>query len=98
MMQVLTANDFRSGAVIYWGRQGWTRLLNQAEVFKEASQAEAGLEEAGLYPDQVVGAYLIEVETHQGRIRPLHTREVIRANGPSHEETNSTGGSVHVSL
>ena len=95
MMQVLTANQFQSGAVVYWGQQGWQRHLVDAEIFTDQDQANQALAQ---HQDQVVGAYLIAVEHVNGMIKPCHIREMIRAQGPSHCETNTKGGSIHVPL
>ena len=98
MMQVLTANDFRSGAVVYWGDGGWVQSLRKAVVFSEQTEADQALARAEAAPDQVVGAYVIAVTINAGAPAPLHIREVIRANGPSHQETSSSGGSIHVPI
>lgn len=98
MTQVLTANDFASGAVVYWSKEGWQKNLADADVFHDHDTAEEMLAMAEATPKEVVGAYLITVEGQSGHWQPSHFREVIRAQGPSHQETYIKGGSVHVSL
>ena len=98
MTQVLTANDFASGAVVYWSKQGWQKNLADADVFDDKGKADDVLAMAETRPDEVIGAYLIAVEGQSGQWQPTHIREVIRAQGPSIKETYTKGGSRHVSL
>ena len=98
MTQVLTANDFASGAVVYWSKEGWQKNLADADGLDDQGKAEEMLAMAEANPQEVVGAYLIAVEGKSGQWRPSHIREVIRAQDPSHQETYNKGGSVHVSL
>ena len=98
MTQVLTANDFASGAVVYWSKEGWQKNLADADGLNDQGKADEVLSLAEATPQEVVGAYLITVEGQFGQWRPSHIREVIRAQGPSHQETYNKGGSVHVSL
>ena len=96
-MQVITANDLFSGAVIYWSQAGWRHDLAKAAVFLTPQQAEQALAGLSQHSEKAIGAYIIAVED-EGGIRPCHIRERIRAQGPSHQETHIEGGSVHVSL
>ena len=98
MTQVLTANVFASGAVVYWSQQGWQKNLADADVFSDQVKADEVLAKAEASPQEIVGAYLITVEGQSGQWRPTHIREVIRAHGPSIKETHNKGGSSHVSL
>ena len=98
MTQVLTANAFASGAVVYWSKEGWQKKLADADVFDDQVKADEVLAKAEANPQELVGAYLIAVERQSGQWRPTHIREVIRAQGPSHQETHNKGGSSHVSL
>lgn len=98
MTQVLTANDFASGAVVYWSTQGWQKNLAKADVFIDQGKADEALAMAEASIHEVVGAYLITVEGQSGQWQPTHIREVIRAHGPSIKETHNKGGSSHVSL
>ena len=98
MKQVLTANAFASGAVVYWSKKGWKKNLADADVFDDQGKAYDVLAFSETCPDEVIGAYLIAVEGQSGQWRPTHIREVIRAQGPSIKETYTKGGSRHVSL
>ena len=98
MTQVLTANDFASGAVVYWSKQGWQKNLADAYGFDDQVEADEALAMAEAFPQEIVGAYLIAVEGQSGQWRPSHIREVIRAHGPSIKETHNKEESSHVSL
>ncbi len=85
-VQILTANRLGDGAVVYRARAGgWTSQLTESCVYANASDADQALAEAGT-PDaalEVVGPYLMPVESGNGEIRPVEMREIIRAKGPS---------------
>ncbi len=101
MSVVVTANAFRSGEVIYWGKDGWVDDLSLASVFT-AADAEAIIKQAA--PDKVVGAYAIDVKMVNNAAgqfpAPIHIREVIRAGGPTNYEhgKDKEGRKGHVSL
>ena len=97
MSVVVTANAFRSGEVIYWGKDGWVDDLSLASVFT-AADAEAIIKQAA--PDKVVGAYAIDVKMTNNTPTPSHIREVIRAGGPTNYDhgKDKEGRKGHVSL
>lgn len=79
---VVTANDLRTGSVVYLGARGrWTDDLARARV---AASAEA-LDEleraahAALRRDEVVSVYAMDVSVRDGVPRPNSVREAIRA-------------------
>ena len=84
--KILTANSLETGDVIYFAKAGdWSADLNDAFVGLDESawtwlgrKAEE-VEKSG----EVVGAYLVEVETYETGLRPTHIRERIRTIGPS---------------
>ena len=81
--KVATANRLSDGAVVFLAEAGrWCEGIDSALVAvetaaltEEATQAEA--------VNHVTGSYLIDVEHRDGRVRPLHIRERIRAQGPT---------------
>jgi len=80
---VLTANDLRSGEVVYWSSQaGWQGVIESAEVFIELAVAEARLK-AQDDPLRVVGPYLAGVRIENGSAVPEHYRESFRKAGPT---------------
>ena len=93
---VITANDFHSGAVVFWGGDAWLLRLRDASVFDCAEDAESMLSQ--FRPDQVVGAYVIDVVADAGQLQPKHIREAIRARGPSNYFHGKQAEEDHVSL
>ena len=81
--KVVTANDLLRGDVIYQTATGWTRSLSDAEVLTDEADADLRLIDAVQQADQVVGAYLAEVDTSNDTPTPTHFREDFRATGPS---------------
>lgn len=78
---VVTANDLRTGRVVWLGDSGWMGSVAEARIFP-ADQAAAALwlGQAAEKARIVVGAYTVEVSA--GPV-PLKFRERLRAQGPS---------------
>jgi len=84
--KIVTANRLRDGAVVYLSAAGeWVETIAEAGVGADAETAEALLAVASTTEQalRVVGPYLMEVAVEAGRTRPLGTRELIRAQGPT---------------
>ncbi len=83
--QIATANDLLEGDVVYFTEEGlWSRDIAEAQVAQTAEAADALFAQAGAFPNQVVGVYLIEaVLDADGRASPAHFREAFRMRGPS---------------
>jgi hypothetical protein len=83
LAQAITANDLRTGEVVFRGLRGWTPRLAEAERFAPQSpQAGLALAAAQAETTVVVDAYLIDVSLESGAPVPLSYRERIRALGP----------------
>jgi hypothetical protein len=80
---VITANALLEGDVVYLRGTDWVRDLAQAEVLTDEADAEIRLLEASARVSEVVGVYLIAVDTAQGAPKTTHFREAFRATGPS---------------
>ena len=82
MLSVVTANELRSGAVVYLGREGrWTPELADATVAADAAslkQLEA-LALAAVEKTEVTAVYAMDVALENGRPVPVSVREKIRA-------------------
>lgn len=84
--KVATANRLSDGAVVFLTHAGrWSEEIDGSSVADNADAA-ADLTEAARHAEavnHVTGGYLIDVERSEGRVRPLHIRERIRATGPT---------------
>lgn len=83
--QILTANELRSGRVVYWTGSKWTDDLQSAEVYAAAAGAESALTQAQEFVEdrRIVNPYLFPVRIEAGDLLPLEERERIRAAGPT---------------
>ena len=81
--KVVTANHLLKGDVIYQALDGWTRHIHEAEVLTDEAHADLRLIEATQQTEEIVGAYLADVQVKDGVAAPSHFREEFRATGPS---------------
>lgn len=79
-MKILTGNDLKTGAVVWWAGSRWSLAIADATDVGDQGDAIAAAETAAL---RVVGAYVITGEKTAGGIRPAHIKERIRAVGPT---------------
>jgi hypothetical protein len=84
-LKILTANRLRTGDVLYWRAGGWLEMLAEAEIFADASSADAALAQAQAFvaANQVVTPYLLDVRHDKSGPHPVKERETIRSLGPS---------------
>ena len=84
--QLVTANRLRDGIAVFLTRSGhWSVIIDDAALALEP-QAAAALEARAKEDEKatfITGAYLIDAERLQGRIRAEHIRERMRALGPT---------------
>ncbi len=84
--QLVTANRLRDGIVVFLTRSGeWSEVIDQA-VLAQEPQAAAALEARAKEDEKktiVTGAYLIDAERREGRVRASHIRERMRTLGPT---------------
>ncbi|MBX2836795.1 MAG: DUF2849 domain-containing protein [Gammaproteobacteria bacterium] len=84
VQQVLTGNDLQTGEVIFYTQMGtFTEDLTKALVFDDDSEASAALKRIIDGAGDVVGAYLIEVQSGSKGVQASHIRERIRTAGPT---------------
>ncbi|GFE64037.1 DUF2849 domain-containing protein [Litoreibacter roseus] len=82
--KVVTANALLEGDVIYLTEADtWSRKIGEAEVIEDAAHGDLRLLLAQSQPDQVVGAYLADVQITDDGPQPTHFREEFRTRGPS---------------
>lgn len=82
---ILIANDLRSGEVLFRAVGGWTPDLAAARVAADEAAADA-LEaeaEAATARQEVIDAYLVDVDLRHGAPTPRHFRELFKTRGPS---------------
>lgn len=79
-MKILTANELRSGAVVWWDGQDWSRHVNDAVDVGEHG-AEIGAREHAA--QRVIDALVIDGENTPDGVRPAHIKDRIRALGPT---------------
>lgn len=83
--KVMTANRLIDGVVVFLGSEGWTEMIDAAEIAVDPVAAQA-LEARGRHAmerNEVVDASPIEVVLEDGRVRPVRLRERLRTLGPS---------------
>lgn len=83
--QIVTANRLLEGDAVYFTGDGnWSPTHGDAQVARNAEEAEALLAAAARQQHLVVGPYLAEVTIGEdGRPQPAHFREAFRTRGPS---------------
>jgi len=79
-VKIITGNDLKSGAVTWWNGAAWSLHVNDAVDMGDEAAAVIAAEEAAR---RVNGAYVIEAEQTADGIRPAHSKERIRALGPT---------------
>ncbi|MEQ1687965.1 MAG: DUF2849 domain-containing protein [Sphingopyxis sp.] len=76
-MKLLSGNDLKSGAVIWWTGNGWSIHLADAADVSEGGDVIAAAEEAAR---RVNAPYIIDADAAG---LPLHIKDRVRATGPS---------------
>ena len=79
-MKILTGNDLKSGAVVWWTGSDWSLHVEDAADVGEHADAILAVEEAAR---RVNASYAIEATRDQAGVRPAHIKERIRALGPT---------------
>lgn len=79
-MKILTGNDLRSGEVVWWDGEGWSKFVNSAADVGAQGDAIIAREEGAR---RVMAAYVVDGERNADGVRPAHIKERIRALGPT---------------
>lgn len=80
-MKILTGNDLKSGAVIWWDGTGWSLHVDDAVDVGERAEEILAREEAAR---RVNVPYWIEATREEdGKVRPAHIKDRVRALGPT---------------
>jgi hypothetical protein len=79
-VKIATGNDLRTGDVVWWDGQGWSRHVADAADVGDHGPALIAAEEAAR---RVNVPYLIDAEPGEQGPRPAHIKDRIRAYGPT---------------
>ena len=79
-MKILTGNDLKSGAVVWWTGSDWSLHVEDATDVGDHADAILAVEEAAR---RVNASYAIGATRDQDGVRPAHIKERIRALGPT---------------
>ena len=79
-MKILTGNDLKSGAVVWWDGADWSLHVNDAVDVGGEAEAIAAREEAAR---RVNVPYAIEASREDDGVRPAHIKDRVRALGPT---------------
>ena len=83
--QSITANRLLDGIAVWLGPDGgWVEEVGEAAIFEgPAIEAALAVAKRDVAARLVVDVYPLDVERVDGRTRPLHLRERMKALGPS---------------
>jgi hypothetical protein len=80
-MKILTGNDLKSGAVVWWTGYDWSLHVEDAIDVGDQADSILAREEAAR---RVNASYAIDaVLDTDGKVRPAHIKDRIRALGPT---------------
>ncbi|VVS97295.1 DUF2849 domain-containing protein [Erythrobacter sp. EC-HK427] len=79
-MKILTGNDLKTGAVVWWNGQGWSlHIADAVDAGEHAADILAAEESAR----RVNASYAIDAELTDDGPRPAHIKDRVRALGPT---------------
>ena len=79
-MKILTGNDLKSGAVVWWDGTGWSLYVDDAvDVGEQADEIIAREQSAR----RVNSAYSLDASRDDNGVRPAHIKDRVRALGPT---------------
>ena len=79
-MKIITGNDLRTGAVIWWTGQDWSVHVEDAADVGDHGEQILAVEDAAC---RVNGGYVIDAVQDAQGVRPAHIKDRIRAYGPT---------------
>ena len=79
-MKLLTGNDLKSGAVVWWTGSDWSPHIADAVDAESDAETVLAREEAAR---RVNAAYAIDAEPSANGPRPAHIKDRVRALGPT---------------
>ena len=79
-MKILTGNDLKSGAVVWWDGTSWSLYVDDAvDVGEQADEIMAREQSAR----RVNSAYALDATRDDNGVRPAHIKDRVRAIGPT---------------
>ena len=79
-MKILTGNDLKSGAVVWWNGHDWSLHVEDAVDVGDRADEIARREEAAR---RVNVPYAIDATRDERGVRPAHIKDRVRALGPT---------------
>jgi hypothetical protein len=79
-VKIITGNDLKTGAVIWWDGRGWSIHVEDAADVGDGGEQILAVEDAAC---RLNGGYVIDAEREAGKVRPAHIKDRIRALGPT---------------
>lgn len=79
-MKIVTGNDLKTGAVIWWTGSDWSLHVEDAADAGDQAAEIAAREDAAR---RVNNPYVINGERTPDGVRPAHIKDRIRASGPT---------------
>ena len=79
-MKLLTGNDLKTGAVVWWDGKGWSPHIAEAADAGDNAADILAREEAARH---VNASYAIDAEATPDGPRPAHIKDRVRALGPT---------------
>ncbi len=79
-MKILTGNDLKSGAVVWWDGTSWSPYVDSAVDVGDRADEIARREEAAR---RVNAPYSIDATRDDDGVRPAHIKDRVRALGPT---------------
>jgi hypothetical protein len=83
LFKAVTGNRLTDGEVVFWNHGAWRERFADIELFEDAAEADAALEQAKAQRTVVVDPYTIDVRIDEGLPVPIAYRERVRALGPT---------------
>jgi hypothetical protein len=79
-VKILTGNDLKTGAVIWWTGSDWSIHVEDAADVGDQGEMILAVEDAAC---RVNGGYVIDAVSNAGGVRPAHIKDRVRAYGPT---------------
>lgn len=79
-MKIITGNDLKSGAVVWWTGESWSLHVEEAVDVGDSADEIIAREEAAR---RVNVPYAIDAEQTEDGVRPAHIKDRVRALGPT---------------